>query len=75
MQSPPIEWTLGIGYLGALDYLRSRGEADADTFSEVVRDFVERIPHGELVFTVALAGGALWFRRHILKPLHPKEIS
>lgn len=69
MQSPPMEWTLGIGYLAALDYLRSRGEADHDTLSEVVRNGVRRVPHGEAVFTVALLGGTVWFHRHIVKPL------
>ena len=68
MQSPPLEWTLGIGYLAILDYLRSRGEADDDTLSEVVRNTVRRHPRGEQAFTVALIAGAYALRRHILKP-------
>lgn len=67
MQSPPVEWVLGIGYLATLDYLRSRGEADGDTLSEVTRSFVRRHPAGDAVFTIALFGGAEVLRRHILK--------
>lgn len=70
MQSPPIEWTLFVGNLAVVDYLRSRGEADHDTFSEVIRNGVEKVPYGEELFTVAVALGALWFRRHIIRPLH-----
>lgn len=70
MHSPPVEWTLAVGHLAVLDYLRSRGEADADTLSEVVRNAVARIPHGELVLAAALAGGSIWFYRHIVNPLH-----
>jgi hypothetical protein len=67
MQSPPIEWALAIGYLGVLDYLRSRGEADADTLSEVVRDAVYRHRHGKAAFTVGLAVGAVALHRHIVR--------
>lgn len=70
MHSPPIEWTLFVGNLAVVDYLRSRGEADHDTLSEVVRNGVEKVPHGEALFTVAVISGAVWFRRHILRPLH-----
>lgn len=41
MQSPPIEWSVWIGSLVLIDYIRAQGEADKDTLSEVVRD-VER---------------------------------
>ena len=67
MQSPPAEWTILIGSLAALDYVRSRGEADHDTLSEVVRNAVYRHDAGPLLFTVALFGGAELLRRHILK--------
>jgi hypothetical protein len=67
MQSPPVEWVLGIGYLGLLDYIRSRGEADGDTLSEVTRDLVRRHPAGDIAFTVVLYGGVELLRRHILK--------
>lgn len=70
MQSPPAEWAIAIGHLAVLDYMRSRGDADHDTLSEVTRGLVERHPRGELIFTAALAGGALWFHRHIVRPLH-----
>lgn len=70
MQSPPMEWTLAIGHLAALDYLRARGDADHDTLSEVIRNIVARIPHGEAAFTAVLIGGVFCFRWHILKPLH-----
>jgi hypothetical protein len=66
MNSPPLEWTMGIGYLAVLDYVRSRGDADGDTLSEVVRDAVRRHPRGEQAFTVALFAGAYILRRHIL---------
>lgn len=70
MQSPSAEWTLAIGHLALLDYLRARGDADADTISEVVRDLVARHPRGEALFTAGLIGGALWFHQHIVRPLH-----
>ena len=53
----------------ALDYLRARGDADADTASECLRALVARHPHGPAIFTVALIGGCAWFHRHILGPL------
>ena len=67
MQSPPVEWVMGIGYLAAIDYIRSRGEADGDTLSEVTRNFVRRHPRGDVLFTVGLFGGAEILRRHILR--------
>lgn len=70
MHSPPIEWTLWVGNLAAMDYLRSRGEADHDTLSEVVRNGVEKVPHGEALFTVVVVAGAAGFWRHIIRPLH-----
>lgn len=68
MQSPPLEWTLGIGYLAALDYVRSRGEADNDTLSECVRAVVRRHPLGDHIFAAGLAVGAVVLHRHICKP-------
>lgn len=67
MQSPPVEWTLGIGYLAALDAIRAHGEADNDTLSEVVRGIVRAHPRGPLLFTATLALGAAALHRHILK--------
>lgn len=67
MQSPPIEWALGIGYLAALDVIRDRGEADGDTLSECTRELVRRHRHGHIAFTAALALGAVALHRHILK--------
>lgn len=69
MQSPAIEWTLGVGYLLVLDAIRAHGEADNDTASEVVRDLVARHPRGEVLFTGILLVGAMAFRSHIVKPL------
>ena len=66
MQSPPLEWTLGIAYLATLDYIRSRGEADGDTLSEVVRDTARRHPKGDLLIGVGLFLGAEVLRRHPL---------
>lgn len=70
MNSPPIEWALFVGNLAVVDYLRSRGEADHDTLSEVVRNGVEKIPYGEAWFTAAVITGAAGFWRHIIRPLH-----
>lgn len=69
MQSAPTEWLLFGAHLIALDVIRARGEADHDTASEVVRALVARHRLGPAIFTTALAGGALWFHRHILGPL------
>lgn len=68
MQSPPIEWALGIGYLAIVDVLRDRGEPDGDTLSEVVRStFAVHTPRGRAAFTLALAAGAAVLHRHICK--------
>lgn len=69
MKSPAAEWTLGIAYLGTLDYLRARGEADDDTLSEVIRGLVKRHPLGHHALAAALAVGSLAFYRHIVEPL------
>ena len=69
MHSPPLEWSLAVGHLLVLDAIRARGDADLDTASEVVRSLVARHRLGPAIFTTALAGGALWFHRHILGPL------
>ena len=69
MQSPPAEWILGISYLAILDWLRSRGEADGDTLSEVTRDVVARHPRGEQIFTGVLLLGGYALHRHIVNPL------
>jgi hypothetical protein len=67
MQSPPLEWTLAIGHLAVLDYVRARGEADRDTLSECVRDLIERHPGGRAVFTAVYAAGAVLLYRHICR--------
>lgn len=67
MQSPPVEWVAGIGYLAFIDYIRSRGEADGDTLSECTRAIVRAHPLGPALFTGALFAGAELLRRHILK--------
>ena len=69
MQSPPLEWAALIGSLAAIDYLRSRGDADQDTLSEVVRGVVRRHPRGDLIFGIGLFAAAEAFRRHIVR--HP----
>ena len=69
MQSAPTEWAMFGAHFLALDYLRARGDADFDTASECLRALVTRHPLGPAIFTTALAGGALWFHRHILGPL------
>ena len=68
MQSPPIEWGLGITYLAVLDVLRDHGEPDGDTLSEVIRtSFAVHTTRGRAAFTIALAAGAGLFWRHICK--------
>lgn len=67
MHSPSAEWSLAIGHLAVLDYLRSRGDADNDTASEVLRDWTMRHPAGPAVFSAVWFGFALWFWRHILR--------
>lgn len=69
MQSPAAEWTLGIGYLLALDYIRARGDADDDTLSEVVRGIVAKHPLGSHALAAALVAGSYAFHRHIVVPL------
>lgn len=68
MQSPRAEWALALGCLGVVDYLRSRGEADGDTLSEVVRDLINSHPLGRPVFTGLYAAGAVVLWRHFTKP-------
>lgn len=67
MQSPPAEWAVLVGSLAAIDYLRSRGEADGDTASEVLRGYVYRHRLGPIVFSLVLFGGAELLRRHIIR--------
>lgn len=69
MQSPPAEWVLFGAHFAVLDYMRARGEADADTASEVIRDLVARHRHGPALFLLALAGSSAAFAVHILRPL------
>lgn len=69
MQSPPAEWTLAIGHLAILDYLRSIGDADHDTASECVRNFYSRLPHGRALWAVTTVVGAAVLWRHIDKPM------
>jgi hypothetical protein len=64
MQSPPVEWTLAIGYLAALDYLRSRGDADDDTISECLRPHALRHPLG---FAAACVVAPVLFHQHITR--------
>ena len=73
MHSPPVEWTMAVGHLVVLDYLRSRGEADADTASECLRALVARHRLGPAAFTFGLALGTAWFHRHILGPLSGEQ--
>ena len=65
MQSPRVEWVLGIGYLAAVDLIRARGEADGDTLSECTRDLIERHPAGRAAFTLGYIVGAVALWRHL----------
>jgi hypothetical protein len=69
MQSPPKEWLLFGAHFVALDYLRSLGDADHDTLSEVVRNTVAAHPRGRLLFAAALAVGGIVLHEHIVRPL------
>lgn len=69
MHSPPMEWALGIGYLGVVDWLRDRGEPDGDTLSEVLREiFQVDTPEGRARLAVAIAAGGVILYRHLAKP-------
>lgn len=69
MQSPPIEWTLGIGYLAALDYLRNHGEPDGDTLTEVIREaFDTDTPVGRARLAASIVLGAVGLYAHLTKP-------
>lgn len=68
MQSPPIEWALGIGYLAVVDVLRDRGEPDGDTLSECLRvAFHTDDPRGRAALAAAIAAGAVVLFRHLAK--------
>lgn len=68
MKSPRAEWVLFGAHFAALDYIRDRGEPDADTLSEVIRDtFQVHTRIGHIAFTAALTGAAVLFHRHICK--------
>lgn len=68
MKSPGTELGLTVGYLAALNLLRNAGPADGDTISEITRGVVRRVPHGPVLFRLALHVGAEAFHRHICKP-------
>lgn len=68
MHSPKAEWSLLAAYFVALDVMRARGEADADTLSEVIRNGCRVDTRtGRLAFTATLAASAVAFHRHICK--------
>lgn len=68
MHSPPVEWSLGVAYLGVLDIVRDRGEPDGDTLTECIREgFRVHTPRGRAAFTLALTASAVLFHRHICK--------
>ena len=69
MQSPPVEWALGIGYLAVLDIIRDRGEPDGDTLTECVREaFGTDERAGRQRLAVVIAGGGVLLYRHFCKP-------
>lgn len=75
MHSPPLEWSLGIGHLAILDWIRDRGEPDSDTLSECIREaFQVHSPRGYLTFTATVVAGAVLFHRHICKPTTPQPV-
>lgn len=68
MHSPKAEWSLLAAYFVVLDVMRARGEADADTLSEVIRQGCRvDTTRGRLAFTAGLAASAVVFHRHICK--------
>lgn len=69
MQSPRIEWTLGIGYLAVLDWVRNQGEPDSDTLTEVIREaFGTDHAPGRRRLAVTIAAGGVVLYRHLTKP-------
>lgn len=69
MQSPPVEWTLGIGYLVVLDIVRNSGEPDGDTLTECIRSaFRTHTPEGRRTLAVAIGAGAVLLYQHFTKP-------
>lgn len=69
MQSPPAEWLIFGAHFVALDYLRHKGDGDGDTLSEVTRNLVAKHPRGRVLFSAALAVGAVALHEHIVRPL------
>lgn len=69
MQSPRIEWTLGVAYLAVLDYVRNRGEPDGDTLTEVIREaFDTDQASGRRRLAATIAAGGVVLYRHLTKP-------
>lgn len=67
-RDPIKEWALLLAVPTIIDIVRNQGEPDGDTLSEVVH-MVFKVDTflGWLAFTATLAGGTLWFHRHICK--------
>ena len=68
MRRPALVWGGALGALTVLDVWCDRRKDDS-TLSCVTRRTVAAIPAGDVLFTVGLAAGALWFHDHILGPL------
>lgn len=69
MQSPRIEWALGIGYLAVLDYVRNQGEPDSDTLTEVIREtFGTDTAAGRRNLAASIAFGGVALYVHLAKP-------
>jgi len=69
MQSPPVEWACGIGYLAIVDWIRDRGEPDGDTLTECLRvAFRVHEPRGRAALAATVAAGGLVLYRHLVKP-------
>lgn len=68
MNSPPLEWAMGIAHLVALDFVRDHGDPDGDTLTEVLRDvFHVDTTTGRRALAVAIGVGGLALYTHLVK--------
>lgn len=65
---PAAEWGLFALHVAVVDWLRDRGEPDADTITEVLREvFRVHTAPGRAALATTLAGGSVVLYRHLCK--------
>ncbi|AWI33269.1 hypothetical protein DDW44_30805 [Streptomyces tirandamycinicus] len=64
----PILWTAWVAFFVVYETIALLNRKDGDTLSENTRGLfrIRRSKAGRAIFTVAVAGGAVWFLLHIL---------